>query len=190
MVGAMVFTVASHAQQAPVAEEDIRDARGLIEIPAPAETSYALWWSLLALVIFTALTWWILRFIRARRRATLPLGVAMQRLREIESQQAEWSDERYAIEVADVLRTYVVAAYRIAAPQRTSQEFLQECVRQERWPQVSLEKLRALLRSCDVAKFAAGSLSPLQRQDMASQVRELILVPVSLAEENQPSSAA
>lgn len=190
MVGALVFTVASHAQQVPAAEEDIREARGLIEIPAPGETSYALWWSLLALAIVTAFAWLILRFIRARQRATSPLAVAMQRLREIESQQAQWSDERYAIEVADVLRTFVVEAYQIAAPQRTSQEFLQECMRQERWPQDSLEKLRALLRSCDVAKFAAGSLSTLERQDMASRVRELILVPVSLAEENQPSSAA
>jgi hypothetical protein len=183
----MVSILASNAQQAPVAEEDIRDARGLIEIPAPPETSYALWSTLLAFTIVAALTWWILRTMRARRVATSPLAIAMQRLREIETQQAEWSDERYAIEVADVLRTYVVATCQIAAPQRTSQEFLQECMREERWPHVSLEKLRALLRSCDVAKFAAGSLSPLERQDMASQVRELVLVPVSVAEENQSS---
>lgn len=190
MVGAIAYTMASHAQQTPVAEEDIRDARGLIKIPAPAETSHALWWSLLAITIFATLTWWILRIIRARRAATSPLAVAMERLRDIERQQVEWSDERYAIEVADVLRTFVVAAYQIAAPQRTSQEFLQECMRQKRLPQTSLEKLRVLLRSCDVAKFAAGSLDTLERQDMLSQVRELVLVPVSLAEETPSSSAA
>jgi hypothetical protein len=186
----MVSILASYAQQAPVADEDIREARGLIAIPSQPETSYALWWILLAFAIVAVLTWWILRSVRARRVATSPLAIAMQRLREIERQQAEWSDERYAMEVADVLRTYVVAVYQIAAPQRTSQEFLQECMRQERWPNVSLEKLRALLRSCDIAKFAAGPLSPLERQDMASQVRELVLVPVSVAEENQSSLEA
>lgn len=187
LVVAIVSILASHAQQAPVTDEDIREARGLIAIPSQPETSYALWWILLAFAIVAVLTWWILRSVRARRLALSPLAVAMQRLREIERQQAEWSDERYAMEVVDVLRTFVVAAYQIAAPQRTSQEFLQECMRQESWPNVSLEKLRVLLRSCDIAKFASGSLSPLERQDMASQVRELVLVPVSVAEENQSS---
>jgi hypothetical protein len=167
------------AQTTPAPEEDIREARGLVEIPTPPEPSYLAWWIALGVMVAAAVIWCVVKFQRSRREKISPLGVAMARLREIETRQAEWDDETYAIHVADALRTFVVGAYGIAAPQRTSQEFLQECVRLERWQEHSLGTLRELLRSCDIAKFASGSLTALDRQDMLAKVRELVLVPLT-----------
>lgn len=189
-MAALASLALAHAQAPPAAEEDIREVRGLIELPAPAETSHTAWWIALSVVVAGLAAWGLVTMLRARQQAASPLGQAMQRLREIEGQQAAWDDERYAIAVADVLRHYVVAVHGIAAPQRTSQEFLQECMRQGAWPDVSLETLRALLRACDVAKFASGALTALERQDMLLQVRELILVPMKKAEQPTGEFAA
>lgn len=190
LVGAMACITPSRAQQAPMAEEDIREIRDLIEVPVPQESSHALWWIISSVIVVALTAWLILRAMRARSKETSALGLAMKRLREIESRQLEWSDETYAIELTDVLRRFFVTAYRIDAPQRTSQEFLHECMRMALWSDFSLESLRNLLRACDEAKFASGALTTLARQDMLSQVRELLLMPISSAEEQKKSSAS
>ncbi len=190
MMGALACITTSRAQPTPTTEEDIREIRDLIEIPVPPEPSHALWWIMSSLVVTALAAILILWIIRARRKQASALGMAMNQLREIESRQAQWSDEKFAIEVADALRRFVSTAHRIDAPQRTSQEFLLECMRVELWNGFSLETLRALLRACDEAKFASGSLTALERQNILSQVRELILAPISSAEEQKKSSAA
>jgi hypothetical protein len=178
------------AQTPPATEEDIRGPRELIEIPVPENPSYFWWWVALAVIIVIVLAIIFWRWHLSRQPGASAMSKAIAALRVIEEKQTQLDDESYAAQVADVLRAYVVVAYGIAAPQRTSEEFLQECLQREIMAAPSLQNLRAFLRSCDIAKFAAGSLTAMDRQSMLGQVKDMVLAPLPKAEETPTSSAA
>jgi uncharacterized membrane protein len=188
LMGAILLRVGS-AQTVPAAEEDIREAREVIAIPAEPVPSYVAWWIAGGVVVLTVAVIFLMRWLRLRRPGASAMSTALAALRVIESDHVSLDDEAFASRVADVLRVYVVKVHGIAAPQRTSQEFLQECLRQQRWDKGTLEHLRLFLRSCDLAKFAALSLTASARQSLVSQARELVLAPLP-AEGNKESSAA
>lgn len=178
------------AQTDPAAEEDIREARDVIAIPAEAAPSYTLWWIAAGAVVLVVAVIFFLRWLRSRRPGVSAMSAALAELRVIESGHASLDDEAFASKVADVLRAYVMKAHGIAAPQRTSQEFLQECLRQQRWDPGALEHLRLFLRSCDLAKFASVSFTSLERQSLMTQARDLVLAPLPAAEENKETPAS
>jgi hypothetical protein len=188
LMGAILLRVAS-AQTAPAAEEDIREVREVIAIPAEPVPSYVGWWIAGGAVVLLVAVIFLLRWLRSRRPGVSAMSAALAELRVIESGHVPLDDEAFASRVADVLRAYVVKVHGIAAPQRTSQEFLQECLLQQRWDKGTLEHLRSFLRSCDLAKFAALSLTSSERQSLVTQARELVLAPLP-TEENKESSAA
>ena len=178
------------AQTPPATEEDIRGPRELIEIPVPENPSYFWWWVALATVVLIVIAIFFWRWHGSRQPGASAMTKAIAALRVIEETQSQFDDESYAAQVADVLRNYVVVAYGIAAPQRTSEEFLQECLQREIMAAPSLQNLRAFLRSCDMAKFAAGSLTAMDRQSMLGQVKDMVLAPLPKAEEPPTFSAA
>jgi hypothetical protein len=183
------FASLAHAQVPKAAEEDIRAARAIIEIPAPAQPSYFWWYVALGVFLFSLAGLILWRWLSSRRPAISAMSRALKALRALEERQAQLDDEAFAAEAADVLRAYVAVAYGIAAPQRTSEEFLQECLQRKIIADPSLEKLRGFLKACDIAKFASGSLTGLDRQDMLAQVKDMVLAPLLQAEET-PSNAA
>jgi len=178
------------AQTPPAPEEDIRGPRELIEIPVPENPSYFWWWMALAAIVVIAMAMVFWRWHLSRKPGASAMSKAIAALRVIEEKQSQLDDESYAAQVADVLRAYVVVAYGIAAPQRTSEEFLQECLQREVMAEPSLQNLRAFLRSCDIAKFAAGSLTSMDRLSMLGQVKDMVLAPLPKAEKTPTATAA
>ena len=60
-----------------------------------------------------------------------PHEKALQELRDIWSDQEELDDKIFVITVSDVLRRYIEAAFSIRAPERTTEEFLEEASQHE-----------------------------------------------------------
>ena len=60
-----------------------------------------------------------------------PHEKALQELRDIWSGQEELDDKIFVITVSDVLRRYIEAAFSIRAPERTTEEFLEEASQHE-----------------------------------------------------------
>lgn len=128
-----------------------------------------------AAVLLLALCWWGWRRIRARHP---PLTLLQRTLQQLEATRAlmEAGDARtFSAAVSDVVRTYIETRFDVMATQRTTAEFLSECVAQVGSPlQVHEQALAQFLRFCDLAKFARWSFDGQQMQGMLSSARHFV----------------
>lgn len=164
------------AQVAPPqdAEEDIRGPRALVEIPQPEQTSYFWWWIAAGLLLGIALGCWAYRHWRQRRVAELPQAVALRQLQRLVQSGTVTSATEFAEQAAMVLRQYFTDRFGIAAPRRTSEEFLRElAARPGAWDQ-KIVTIDAFLRSCDLAKFAGLTLADGERQQLVDRACEVV----------------
>ena len=173
----MVFVVPLAAQDAP--EEDIRGPKPLIEVPRPDPAlpwmTWALW-GILALLVIGLLLWWFLRkkpvALTAEERARKELEILGR-----EGSAMEAGD--FALAASQVVRVFIERRFGLAAPRRTTEEFLGELAAggndalRER-----MEPLRGFLRSCDMAKFAGTGLDVGTRGELVAKARAFVDVPV------------
>lgn len=99
----------------------------------------------------------------------------MASLRDIESRQDAMPPDVFASAAADVVRGYLSARFGLAAPRRTTEEFLGDLT--ARAAPVSDEGREALgkfLAGCDLAKFAGVSLDSMQRSSLIDTARGFI----------------
>lgn len=158
---------------------DIRDIAPPVDIPDPFAW---LWWglALLALTIAALLLWLWLRK-RATQQAVVP-GVpahvrAKQKLQEALSLLAQ--PKPFVIAVSDAARWYLEERFSFRAPERTTEEFLNDLQRTDRLTRDQKESLGAFLESCDLVKFAKYEPGEVELRDLhASAVR--------LVEETEP----
>lgn len=153
---------------------DIRDIRAPYLIPQD--------WRVPALIaaatlLVLALGWWGWRRIRARRP---PLTLLQRTLQQLEATRAliEAGDaQAFAAAVSDVVRAYIEARFAVMATQRTTAEFLSDCLAQV-GPvlQAHEQALAEFLRFCDLAKFARWSFDGRQMQGMLASARQLVEV--------------
>lgn len=133
---------------------DIRGAKPLMDIPNGWEW---LWWVLgvVAVIVGVILLWrwW-------RKRADKPVIItpipphvrARQRLQEA---LQFLSDARvFCIHVSDALRTYLEERFHLRAPERTTEEFLQDLQRTDVLNSQQKLSLADFLERCDLVKFA------------------------------------
>jgi hypothetical protein len=148
------------------AHEEIKDLR---PVTGPVELAPEAWVSARGLVILLAGTAvitasafavkrWLVRR-EERRRAPPPKPAheaalaALGKIREStlldEGRVAEFTDM-----VSDVLRRYLEARFALPAPERTTEEFLEELVRSPALDRTKKEFLAKYLAQCDLVKFA------------------------------------
>ena len=155
---AMPAPVPAPALDPILAGEDIRGARGLVEIPRPPQWPFyaAAGAGTLAL---GGLLFWLWRQRRTNGAASAyDLAVA-----ELEAARA-WlrteSVERFSTVVSDVLRRYIARRFGITAPRKTTEEFLGILAEAKDSPlAVYRDPLRQFLSACDAAKFAKAMLT-------------------------------
>ncbi len=145
---------------------DIRDA---VEI---GDAQWA-WWAGAVALAAVALTgvWWL----RARGRGAAPepeLAPHERARRDLSRLELERLPERGEVEpfyvrLSDIVRAYVEGRFGIAAPDRTTQEFLREASRDPRLAGEHERELAGFLRAADMVKFAEA------RPDPASCARSL-----------------
>ena len=134
--------------------QDIRPLKGPVEIPS---TYGWLWWVLAALVA-AAVVWLLWRKLRFKKPALKPAVIipphrkAKDRLRGA----GELMSDPYAFcsLVSDVLRSYVEERFNLHAPERTTEEFMDELRASTQLRPDHKLLLEDFLSRCDLVKFA------------------------------------
>jgi len=169
---ALVLTfsaVTSQAQNpgaAPAAEEDIRGPREALVIPVPDKLSVTQKVLITTPIAATAgLLIWFLIFRRGNAVFEMPpLEQAREALRVIDRERETLPAGDLAQQTANVVRQFVAGNFGIAAPQRTTEEFLKSLTTDRNSPlQSQLDMLQEFLTTCDKAKFAGTDFDPVER---------------------------
>lgn len=138
---------------------DIIDDLRLLEPPRSLLAQYG--W-ILAILLALLVAWWLIRRERAKRAAAAAQAAAasvaeedaLAELARLFSLIDEERSRPYALESSAIIRRYIERRFDLAAPLRSTEEFLAEA---RHAPQLSarFQKLLAdFLGCCDVLKFA------------------------------------
>lgn len=134
------------------------DIRGPVDIEASRWT----WWAMAAAAAVAALafTWW-LRSRGASPPPQPPLPPAEWARRELDRLDADDLPRRgdvdgFFVRLSTIVRTYIEGRFAIAAPDRTTQEFLREASAHPDLAGERSRELGAFLRTADMVKFAAA----------------------------------
>ena len=151
---------------------DIHDIRGVIPVP------YAWRWvfyviGALALAVALYYLWKWLR--RTVIKPKLPHEIALERLEAARGLMTENQVREYAFAVSEVIRNYIEQRFGERAARRTTEEFLNDLLKQTGTP---LAQHRALLEDflshCDLPKFARWQLSVREMESMHESARVFI----------------
>ncbi len=143
------------AKAPPGGTNDIRAIRPPVQIP-----SGWLWlfWLLLALAL-AALAWWYWNY-RKRQQALPPppppkIPAHVRALRRLEVALGLLDQpDAFVVSVSSALREYLEERFEFRAPERTSEEFLNELRGTNLLDEVQKQGLADFLARCDLVKFA------------------------------------
>ncbi len=171
-----VLTCGLFAQApAPAPAEDIRGPKALVEIPVPEKPPILLWSCVGGGVLLLALAAYLWKRRALQQRLKSPREIALTSLAELETSREVITAEVFANCTAQTVRQYIAARFGLAAPRRTTEEFLRDLASQQSSPLLNeSEPLRAFLKSCDLAKFAGSHLNSTQRDELLQAARSFI----------------
>ena len=162
--------------------EDIRGPKPPVEIPPPPpETPWGIWIAaaVLALLCAGMLVWWLRR---RKPAAATPEEIARRELSRLRAGGDLMDAGEFAAAVSGVLRSFIERRFGIAAPKRTTEEFLHEVLAGTHGLADRIDALRAFLRACDAAKFGGGGLDKLEREDLLLKARGFVNEPMATRE--------
>ena len=137
--------------------------RGIMDNPFSWDDWTGVLWSLLGIILLSALIawlWWHIKtgrpiFRLIRRKVKLPPHqVAMTSILKIKEER-KWAEEdskEYYTQLTDTLRTYIQDRYGFSALEMTSAEIIERLT--EEGDQKKLDELREIFRTADLVKFA------------------------------------
>ena len=161
--------------QPPADTEDIRGPKALVEIPVPKKPPYALWASIGGGVLLLAMAAILWKRHTSKQRRKSPSEVALASLAELESSRETLAAEAFANRAAQTVRQYIAERFGIAAPRRTTEEFLRDLANDKSSAIIGeSDHLRVFLKSCDLAKFAGSNLDSNQRGELITAARGFI----------------
>ena len=161
--------------QIPDQGEDIRGPKALVEIPVPEKPPYAFWAGIGGGVLLLALGAMLWRKHARKQRLKTAPEIALASLAELEAGREALAAEAFANRAAQTVRQYIVQRFRLVAPRLTTEEFLHALTKDEGSPLIAeSDRLRAFLKSCDLAKFAGANLDSNQRADLIDAARGFI----------------
>jgi hypothetical protein len=162
-----------------LAQVDIRQAKPPVELPA----GWAWAWWLLLLVALAAAGCWAWRRRRKQQPPVEPERLVPPHVRARERLRAALAllhqPEPFCVEVSHTLRVYLEECFNLRAPERTTEEFLEEL---QASPLLALSQKRSLadfLMRCDLVKFA-------RYEPREPELRDLYDAAVRLVEGTEP----
>jgi hypothetical protein len=162
--------------QAPAADGDIRGPKPLVEIPVPPQPNHALWIGIGIAILLALIAWFLWWKLRSRNKSKSPREIALDSLGELERTGTDIPAEAFANRAAGTLRQYIASRFGIAAPRRTTEEFLRDLASDSASPLAAQdEHLKLFLKSCDLAKFAGSALDENQRIGLVQTARDFIV---------------
>lgn len=161
--------------QAPDAAEDIRGPKAMVEIPAPANPQIAWWASIAGGAALLALTAYFWHRHSKKTSAPRPSSIALKSLAELSNTRDSLAAETFAHRAAQLVRNYIEGQFGIAAPRRTTEEFLHSLTEKNQSTLIhQSQSLQTFLRSCDLAKFAGANLDFNRREELIEAAREFV----------------
>jgi hypothetical protein len=128
-----------------------------------------------AVVLAALLAWFGWRWLRGRRP---PLTLVQRTLLRLDATRPlmEGGDARaFSVAVSDIVRGYVEERFTVQATQRTTPEFLRDCLTQVGSAlQAHEQSLSDFLKFCDLAKFARWSLSGEEMHGLLTSARHFV----------------
>ena len=175
--------VPSPASATNAATGDIRDAKPPVPIP-----NVWFWvWTISAVLVLSALAFWLWRLWRKKLNAPLlipPIPPHERARRKLQAALDCLNDPRlFCTLVSDAIRLYLEERFNFNAPERTTEEFLYEL--QETTLLLPSQKaaLANFLTKCDLVKFARYEPTQMELQDLLDAA-------FCLLEETQPRPTA
>ena len=158
---------------------DIRDIKPPVEIPSGWGW---FWWVLAALATIAIAVmiwhWWQKRRSQIPVEPPVPAHVrAKQKLQEALALITR--PEPFCVLVSDTIRIYLEERFNFRAPERTTEEFLNELQDTDLLGSAQKEKLGEFLECCDLVKFA-------RYEPGEPELRNLHSSAVGLVEETEP----
>lgn len=172
------------AAAAVAATNDIRDIRGPVDIPY--RWAWLLW-LLVGVALAVAAFFLIRAWLRRRRRLALaPVVVLPPHVRarnQLEAALAWISQpDPFCTRVSQTLRIYLEERFSLHAPERTTEEFLDELQSSPMLAQPQKQSLGDFLMRCDLVKFA-------RHEPAEPELRDLWDSAVRLVDETAPTAA-
>lgn len=158
---------------------DIQGIKGPVEIPS---SLHWLLWAAVALAA-VALSLWLWRRFRRRRPSAAPAVIipphrrAKDRLRSAEGMMSD--PYAFCSLVSDVTRTYLEERFDLHAPDRTTEEFLDELRASPALLPEHKSLLELFLSQCDLVKFARA-------EPAEPELRALLDAALRLIDETSP----
>ena len=158
--------------------KELRDPTVIEALPAPPEAGKFPWGEVGAGVLLALLA--TASFLYWRRRARpSPHPAERRALRELDRVLAWQLPEQGKIEqfhtlLANVVRRYLENKFQLPARRRTTAEFLDVLRSSQRLTGAEQEFLSDFFRRCDLAKFAAASVSATECLALAEKARAFI----------------
>lgn len=150
--GAVVVPSPSSATN-KLADADIHDIRPPVDIPNGWEW---LWWVLGGALLLLAI-WGLWKWMQSRpKTASVPRLSPEMRARQQLDDALRWLHEpkTFCTALSDAIRLYLEERFELHAPERTTEEFLNELQQSSRLDAEQKLTLGEFLGSCDLVKFA------------------------------------
>ena len=175
VVAALLGLSGHLSAQAEDAAEDIRGPKPLVEIFQPQKPNIALWAGIAGAAALLAVGAWLWHKHANKKRHNSPQETALVALAVLEASRETLAAEAFANRAAQTIRQYIAERFGLAAPRRTTEEFLHDLT-QDNGSALSGEgdHLRVFLKACDLAKFAALPLDGKQRGELLQAARGFI----------------
>lgn len=172
---------------------------GLADIRDPVRIIDWTTWGLIAGGVLIVALIALLFYLRARRRGPivesgpppLPPGEwARSALDRLSREGDSLEDKAYVAAVSDVVREYLERALHLPAPERTTEEFLQEITAHPAFSGSMREEMAEFLERCDLVKFARQVLERAKRPELIGQARSFVDTTEATKTPERPSEAA
>lgn len=170
-------------------KDSLSSTNDIRPIKAPIEIHSAWAWVgwALAAALLAALAWWLWRRWNRKKAAESPVIVippherALEKLREALALMGQ--PHPFCIAVSDAIRVYLEERFEFRAPERTTEEFLDELQSSAFLTFDQKQTLGEFLARCDLVKFA-------RYQPGETELRQLYDAAVRLIEETHPPPPA
>ncbi|MBI2949916.1 MAG: DUF4381 family protein [Verrucomicrobia bacterium] len=166
----------------PASDANTNDIRG-IKAPVEIPSAWAWLWWLAAALLIAALSWWLWRRWRRKKSEPVPAVVippherALEKLREALGLMGQ--PRPFCTAVSDAVRVYLEERFEFRAPERTTEEFLDELQSSALLTFDQKQTLGEFLMRCDLVKFA-------RYEPGEPELRQLYDAAIRLIEETQP----
>lgn len=162
---------------------DIHDIRSLVEVPS----SWDWLWGLLIGIIVAGLLYWAFLYWKKRRQKkseepSKPIEPAHERARRHLESALEFlhDPERFCVLVSSAIRSYLEQRFDLHAPERTTEEFLDELQDSHHLNEEQKQSLANFLMECDMVKFAKS-------EPEAFELKRLYESALQLVRETEPN---